>query len=214
MTFDSPNVETADAAPEEPADVSASGLAHLVFVPDRAAPRFFVWGSAAERSPLRHLGAAATEELPDERLQLCSVQGFAIPLASALPYLAGLSSSEVSFLSPSLAVWSLSAKLALDLVARERVVPRIVTQGKSTEARSCVALSLRDDLDRFAALAKAFPLAAHALPLTKTSGRNGRKRSNSALRVWSADALLKSFLDIVADTLAREARPAAGSALK
>ncbi|HYM36175.1 MAG TPA: SNF2 helicase-associated domain-containing protein, partial [Steroidobacteraceae bacterium] len=125
------------------------------------------------------------------------IAGIDVPLLSALPYLASISANQLPLLPPSLGVWSLAAKLALDLVARERVVPRILQQTKITEARSCISLNLRDDYDRFILLAKSFPLAAHAVPIATPRKRTVR------VKIWTAEALLRVFLDIVADVLVR-----------
>ena len=46
----------------------AEGACHLVFLPDRAAPRFFVWGAGAVASPLSAGGTPEKACLLDETL--------------------------------------------------------------------------------------------------------------------------------------------------
>src|SRR5260370_27923841 len=137
---------------------------HLVFLPEREQPRFFLWGAAFAASPLAARGLRGKALLVDEALALREVEGASIPLLDALPLLGAMTTAEAERAPGSVAVWSLAAKLALDLVGRERLVPRIERTQGGTEARSAVALSLPEDSVRVAALAKAFPPAAHALP--------------------------------------------------
>jgi len=184
-----------------------SGLTHLVFLPDRERPRFFLWGSAeaesAEGEIVRTLSAGGRRErarLVDESLVAREVEGTAIPVLDALPVLAAVTGEEAARVPASLATWSLGAKLALDLVGRERLVPRVLAgpDGK-TEARFGVALGLPEDAERVARLAKALPAAAHAVPV------ESRTRRRAPPSVWAPEALLRAFLDQVADSLVRAA---------
>jgi SNF2 family DNA or RNA helicase len=200
MSLDSPNHEVGAVTDESSGFAGAAAL-HVVFIPDRDAPRFFLWGDAATASPLGSLGVAACESLADESLEVREITGIAVPLAAALPPLAAIGGVELLEAAPSLAAWSLAAKLVLDLVARERTAPRIIRNGAKTEARSCVSLGLREDRDRFVALAKSFPLAAHAVPIASSTKR--------VVRIWAADDLLRAFLDIGADVLVRTAHVSA-----
>ncbi len=123
-----------------------------------------------------------------------------MPLLEALPRLASLTAAEVARAPASIEAWSLAAKLALDLVGRERIVPRVVpAKDDGSEARFAVALAAPEDSERVVELAKAFPLAAHAVPANR--GRRGPK----ALEVWTPEALLRAFLDAAADVLVRAA---------
>ena len=151
--------------------------AHLVFVPDHVAPRFFLWGAGAAGSPLAVHGAPARFPLVDQALVAREIEGLSVPLLQALPRLAALTAAETDRAPASLAAWSLAAKLALDLVGRERFVPRIVRANGATEARFAVALALPEDAERVAALARTFPLAAHAVPLRSAGPKQGGRRS-------------------------------------
>jgi SNF2 family DNA or RNA helicase len=192
---------------------------HLVFLPEREQPRFFLWGAASAASPLAARGLRGKALLVDEALALREVEGTSISLLDALPLLGAMTTAEAERVPGSVAVWSLAAKLALDLVGRERLLPRIERTRHGTEARSAVALSLPEDAERVAALARAFPPAAHAVPGTasppppagargRSSGR-GRGRGRTArIEVLAPDALLRAFLDAAADQLVRAAAAA------
>ncbi|WP_437684041.1 SNF2 helicase-associated domain-containing protein [Sorangium sp. So ce131] len=196
----------------------------LVFLPDDL--RFFLWGDTdQDRLAARPLGATTPAEalVVTETGRAARKAGEAAPLLDGLSALASMAQGDRERAPPSVAAWSLASKLALDLVVRERVVPRLVYAGGGTEACWVVSLAAPEDAARVAALARAMPAAAHAVPVAsgtdggaastgKTSdGRaastgktsDGRARAHRAPEVWSAEALLRAFLDAVADALAR-----------
>ncbi len=115
--------------------------AHLVFLPDRALPRLFLWGDGlrgdgdAALAELCARGRAGRARLVDEALAPREVEGVAVPLLDALPVLAAMPAEETGRAAASVAAWSLAAKLALELVGRERIVPGVVRAGWGTEAR-------------------------------------------------------------------------------
>jgi hypothetical protein len=104
----------------------------------------------------------------------------------------------VESLPGSIATWVLASKLAMELVARERVVPTITRRDGRIEARWAAALAGSEDAARVGALAKSMPPAAHAVP----AARDG------AGAVWAPDALLRAYLDAVVDALVRAAHGA------
>lgn len=180
---------------------------HLLFVPDVGQAHWLLWGSEAAQSPLAVLGEPATQVIPDESFsdqsfKLRRVRGYRLPLLEGAVQLATLTQAELSLLPPSVAVWSLAAKLALELVAREQLVPRVFKQGEQQVARWSVVLTLPQDAARFTALTQAFPVAAHVLPLNRPDATAG-----SPVLVWTASALLREFLDTFADQLLRIAQP-------
>lgn len=172
---------------------------HLVFVPDWRAPHFFLWGGAARDSSLSVLGDSGTCMVVDETLQARSIKGYSLPLSATVRALAAMSATQLPHASPSIAVWSLAAKLLLELVARERCVPRIINIDGVAEARWAVALALSDDAMRVSTLAKTFPLAAHAIPAP------AGVHKTATTRIWSSETLLRAFLDMSADALLRAA---------
>jgi hypothetical protein len=182
-------------------------MTHLVYQPNPA-PCLFLWGDDRPRVPalerLASLGRRATASLVTGRLTVERVSGTAIPLLDGVAALAALDTRDLDRVPPSVAAWSLAAKLALDLVARERMVPLTRHDRAKAEARWGVSLSLPDDARRFSRLARALPPGAHALPVEDgTSPPTGRGRG--AVTVWAPEALLTEFLDAVADSLVRRA---------
>ncbi|AUX42618.1 uncharacterized protein SOCE26_040510 [Sorangium cellulosum] len=185
----------------------------LVFLPDDL--RFFLWGDTdQDRLAARALGATTPAEalVVTKTGRAARKPGEAAPLLGGLAALARMAQGDLEHAPPSVAAWSLASKLALDLVVRERVVPRIARAGGGTEARWVVSLAAPEDAARLAALARAMPAAAHAVPAASAGdGRaastgktsDGRARAPRAPEVWSAGALLRAFLDAVADALAR-----------
>ncbi|MCZ7564993.1 MAG: DEAD/DEAH box helicase [Burkholderiales bacterium] len=177
---------------------------HVVFLPDRAAPRFFGWGGGEADAPLFRAGGTPDRaRLVDEALATHELRGLAVPLLDALPRLAAMTAAETERVVASLAAWSLAAKLALDLVGRERIVPRVAAANGATEARFAVSLALPEDAERAAGLAKSFPLAAHALPVPQPGRRH--RGGRRVPEVWAPEALLRAFLDASADALVRAA---------
>ena len=183
----------------------AEGACHLVFLPDRAAPRFLVWGAGAVASPLSAGGTPEKACLVDETLAPRELAGVAVPLLDALPLLAAMTAAETDRAPASVAGWSLAAKLALDLVGRERLVPRVVAANGGTTAGFAVSLALPEDAERVVALAKVFPLAAHAVPVNGGRKRGRLKATDEETEVWAPEPLLRAFLDATADALVRAA---------
>ncbi len=193
-------MQPASATPEAALRRVAAGV-HLLFVPDLKQPHWLLWGSEAGQSALAVLGEPGSHLVPDEALKLRRVRGYRLPLLEGGVQLATLTQAELLQLPPSVAVWSLAAKLGLELVAREQLLPRVVKQGEQQVARWSVVLNQAQDAERVAALAHAFPVAAHACPV-------GRPEADAeAVLVWTASALLREFLDTFADQLLRTAQP-------
>ena len=187
---------------------------HLTYLPDTRS--LFLWGAADQPPPhltsLCALGRADSARLVTARGRAETVIGWRLPLQDALPVLAGLGRAHERLLPASVMAWSLAAKLALELVARERMVPRLLAQGAQgdqddqIEARMAVSLTAPDDAARVTRLAHALPTAAHAVALGGHAGaKRGRRRPRAA---WAPATLLRAFLDDVADALVRAAAPA------
>ncbi|MBP7149558.1 MAG: hypothetical protein KBD01_18680, partial [Acidobacteria bacterium] len=100
--------------------------AHVLFLPDRDAPRMFAWGPGYTEALPGTRSREETARVIDETLAARDVPGVSVPLLAALPALAALTAEEAARAPASLAAWSLAAKLALELVGRERIVPRVV----------------------------------------------------------------------------------------
>jgi hypothetical protein len=168
----------------------------LVYVPDVEA--LFLWGSEAAPRELPALGEGG-EPWPMTLVGpegICETTGLKLPLLETVAKLAVVPAAAVDGLPGSVATWVLASKLAMDLVARERVVPTITRKGARIEARWAAALAASDDAAKVAALAGSMPPAAHAV-------KAGGDRA-----VWAPDALLRAYLDAVVDALVRAAHGA------
>jgi hypothetical protein len=157
----------------------------LVYVPAERA--FFLWDEGAVP---RAVAAAARVRIAGPS-GTKTVDGSSFALLDTVAALALVRADEVASLEPSVACWALASKLALDLVARERIVPALA----GGEARWAVATGAADDAQKLAAIAKAMPIAGHAVPVSPRATRE----------VWAPDALLRRFLDDTADAFARKA---------
>lgn len=178
-------------------------IVHLVFVPE-GAPRWFAWG--ADLQLLSDcLGSAQPQRLRclTARNRIENVKGVGIELLPGITRLATLTQQRLERLPPSVGVWSLAAKLALDLVARGRIVPRIQSLPAQQHVSCGVSLAIPQDAERFNALVRAFPLAAHAVAVLQ--GAKPKDADGGERLVWSAEALLDQFLNAAADALVRSA---------
>lgn len=193
MSLNADNL-TADMRPETSWSAVRDG-AHLVFVPDVANPYLMLWGRRAMVHPLAVIGEPAARVLPDESLQPRRVRGYALPLVDGVTRLAALTQLELGQASASVAAWSLAAKFALELVSRGCIVPRVCLCDGLAQARWNVALGAESDRQRLAALVRIFPVAAHAVQIE--TSQDGEPR------LWTPAALLRRFLDTVADRLVR-----------
>jgi len=122
--------------------------------------------------------------------------------------------------SDSVRVWSLAAKLAVELVAAGHIVP-ILDRDERGEpfARWTITNLTTETRARIRAIEEALPIAAHALVLSEGQvGESGKKKRKSRRRrkrkpvttdttVWQPGVLLRAFLDSVADAIVREAAP-------
>jgi hypothetical protein len=168
----------------------------LVYLPDHEG--LLLWGPDAVPRALPELdrsGASRSVALitPQGRREVTGVQ---LPLLETAARFAAVPAAELAALPASIATWVLASKLAIELVARERIVPAIARRAGRIEARWAAALSASDDAAKVAALARSMPPAAHAVPVADDSGRE----------VWAPDALLRAYLDAVVDALVRATR--------
>jgi superfamily II DNA or RNA helicase len=168
----------------------------LVYLPD--VESLFLWGTEPAPRVLPALGQggqpwSAALVAPEG---LCDAAGVKLPLFDTMAKLAVVPAADIENLPGSVATWVLASKLAMDLVARERVVPTISRRGGRIEARWAAALAASEDAAKVAAISKSMPPAAHAVPVA--GDRSGA--------VWAPDALLRAYLDAVIDTLVRTAR--------
>ncbi|MGI8672105.1 MAG: SNF2 helicase-associated domain-containing protein, partial [Luteitalea sp.] len=167
----------------------------LVYQPDIASfflrdhrPQHPAWASHEQRGRPRQ----ASLVLP---AGVRVVDGVALPFRATITDLAALPDDVLPGLPPTLAIWSLASRLALDLVIRGRVVPGVHDAGPGIQAIWLAALAAPDDAARASAIAQSMPPAAHAVPVSHGHARD----------VWAADALLRHFLDAAIDAFMRAA---------
>ncbi|MFI7412060.1 DEAD/DEAH box helicase [Streptomyces sp. NPDC049627] len=118
-----------------------------------------------------------------------------LPLGEALPLLVRARRDPAAH--PATACWGAAALHALRLTARGRLLPGLTPTGH--DAWRAGPLD-PDDIAHLRAVAAALPYEGHAVPLT----------GSGPLRLPEPEALMRSFLDAVADTLPRT--PAAAHA--
>ncbi|GHJ41156.1 DEAD/DEAH box helicase [Streptomyces sp. TS71-3] len=117
-----------------------------------------------------------------------SVPALTVPLAAALPLLAA--ARKTSGTHPATACWSAAALHALRLVARGRLLPGLTAEGH--DAWRAGPLDA-EDVAHLRAVAAALPPEGHAVPLP----------GGDPPAVPEPEALVRAFLDAVADTLPR-----------
>jgi hypothetical protein len=173
----------------------------LVFLPD--VERLFLWGADAQQVDVAALGNAGIAHVAPLITPggLEPVAGVSLPLLDTAAKLAGLASETLADLPPSVAIWALGSKLALELTARERVVPKLSRRRGRMEARWAAALAASEDSSRVTALSLSMPPAAHAVPISLELGAETKE-------VWAPEALLRAYLDAVIDELLRSSQGA------
>ncbi|MFF1353496.1 SNF2-related protein [Streptomyces sp. NPDC058297] len=171
-----------------------------VFVPGDPARngRVAFWRPDGGRAP--HTEAGTPEELslavPGEAgAERESVPALLLPVRAALPVLTRARATAQAH--PTTLFWGAASVLALQFTARGLLLPGLT----ATDHDAWRAGPLRaEDLERVRELAAAMPPEAHATPLD----------GPGPLRLPAPEALLRAFLDAVADTLPRS--PAASLA--
>jgi len=168
----------------------------LVFLPDVEA--LFFWNSEPAPRAVSTLGQDgepwSTKLVVPEGVR--EISGLKLPLFDTLPKLAVVPAADLELLPGSVAAWVLASKLAMDLVARERVVPTLTRRGGRIEARWAAALASSEDAAKVSALADSMPPSAHAVPAT----------GDLSGAVWAPEALLRAYVDSVVDALVRASR--------
>ncbi|BBC31782.1 SNF2 family N-terminal domain protein [Streptomyces graminofaciens] len=117
-----------------------------------------------------------------------TVPAVSLSLTEALPLLTRARRDPAAH--PATACWGAAALHALRLVARGRLLPGLTTEGY--DAWRAGPLD-QDDIAHLRAVAAALPYEGHAVPLP----------GKGPLRLPEPEALMRSFLDAVADTLPR-----------
>ncbi|MER5525848.1 DEAD/DEAH box helicase [Streptomyces sp. NPDC002677] len=139
------------------------------------------------------LPVTATEELTVVRrhgagVRRRQVPALTLPLGEALPLLVRARRDPAAH--PATACWGAAAQHALRLAARGRLLPGLTPAGYDAWRAGPLE---PDDIAHLRAVAAALPAEGHAVPLP----------GPGPLRLPRPEALIRSFLDAVADTLPR-----------
>ncbi|MDT0308698.1 DEAD/DEAH box helicase [Streptomyces sp. DSM 44917] len=138
-----------------------------------------------------------------------AVPALLLPVAEALPLLARAGAPGAGA-HPAAACWGAAALGALHLAARGRLLPGVSPAGHDAWRMGPLEPA---DAERLRALAAALPPEGHAVPVQGSEnggdGGDGRAGEGGPL-LPRPEALLRAFLDAVADVLPRT--PAAGHA--
>ncbi|MFJ7961993.1 DEAD/DEAH box helicase [Streptomyces sp. NPDC096324] len=150
-------------------------------------------GGATAPAPGTHASAPGHTELTVVRPHGSGVRRSTVPavtlsVAEALPLLAGARRDPAAH--PATVCWGAAALHALRLVARGRLLPGLTPDG--FDAWRAGPLD-PEDIAHLRSVAEALPYEGHAVPLP---GRG-------PVRLPGPEALVRSFLDAVADTLPR-----------
>ncbi|WP_432071156.1 SNF2-related protein [Streptomyces sp. AA1529] len=101
---------------------------------------------------------------------------------------------------PAAACWGAAALHGLRLVARGRLVPGL---GEGDEDVWRAGPLDPEDVAQLRAVAAAMPPEAHAVPVPRDAADPGSRPADAPLRVPEPEALVRDFLDAVADVLPR-----------
>lgn len=161
-----------------------------VFLPEPLPRRGRVafWDPEDARPP-----SGASEELTVVRpygsgVRRSTVPAVTLPVAEALPLLTRARRDPAAH--PATACWGAAALHALRLVARGRLLPGLTPEGDDAWRAGPLEPA---DITHLRAIAAALPYEGHAVPLP----------GKGPLLLPEPEALVRSFLDAVADTLPR-----------
>ncbi|GAA3051186.1 DEAD/DEAH box helicase [Streptomyces glomeratus] len=173
------------------------GLA-AVFLPEPLPRRGRVafWDPADGRLPSGPTGELTVVRRHGSGVRRSTVPAVSLPVAEALPLLTRARRDPAAH--PATACWGAAALHALRLVARGRLLPGLTPDGYDAWRAGPLE---PDDITHLRAIAAALPYEGHAVPLP----------GKGPLLLPEPEAVVRAFLDAVADTLPRT--PAAAHAV-
>jgi superfamily II DNA or RNA helicase len=163
--------------------------------------RVAFWDPSGDPLPLGLGDQTDLALVPDDGfdgVRLSGVRAIELPVAEAVPILGRLRRAPGAH--PSAAFWGAAALVALQLVARGKLLPGVSPAGHDAWR---VGPLDTDDINRLLQLAESMPTSARALPLSGPGSASG-------VRLPVAEELVREFLDAVADGMPRS--PAAAKA--
>ncbi|WP_328676893.1 DEAD/DEAH box helicase [Streptomyces sp. NBC_00343] len=167
-----------------------------VFLPSPVVPRegrIAFWDPDGERAlPEAEPGVEQTELTVVRRqgaaVRRRSAPALTLPIEAALPLLVRARRDPAAH--PATACWGAAALHALRLAARGRLLPGLTATGHDAWRAGPLE---PEDIEHVRAVAAALPYEGHAVPLP----------GPGPLRLPEPEALMRSFLDAIADTLPR-----------
>ncbi|MFC5853317.1 DEAD/DEAH box helicase [Streptomyces chlorus] len=185
IAFYDPGSGPAEAAPE-PAGPGGPGVLEIgPVVGGSGGPRTADSVPAPEHAPCTRLTVTRPH---GDGVRRRTVTALSLPLDEALPLLVRARHDPAAH--PATACWGAAALHALRLTARGRLLPGLTATGH--DAWRAGPLD-PDDVAHLRAVAAALPFEGHAVPLP----------GPGPLRLPQPEALVRAFLDAVADTLPR-----------
>ncbi|MFK3729113.1 SNF2-related protein [Streptomyces sp. NPDC088090] len=182
-----------------PGSSRPSAAPAAVFLPadPPRAGRIALWSPEDEPLPSPGPAGAVADELTvvdGADLRAVSVPVLSLSVRDALPFLARARLSGDA--DPATAFWGGAALLALDFAARGLLLPGVTADGYDAWRAGPLG---PEELDRLRTLAASMPPTAHAVPLDQA----GEADAADDPLLPEPEALLRAFLDAVADTLPR-----------
>lgn len=171
----------------DPVDASAPAADQddpaLTEEPEAAAPT-----ASPAAAPARERTELTVVRPHGSGIRRATVPALTLSVSEALPLLAAARRNPAAH--PATACWGAAALHALRLVARGRLLPGLTPDGFDSWRAGPLD---QDDVAHLRAIAGALPYEGHAVPLP----------GKGPLRLPEPEALMRSFLDAVADTLPR-----------
>ncbi|KPC84014.1 DEAD/DEAH box helicase [Streptomyces sp. NRRL S-4] len=180
-------------------EISELSRCSAVFLPaDPARTGLIAFWNADGSTPPGDPGSPAELTVVGSDVRPCLVPALMVPVRDALPILTraraaahASPSSADAHVSPSAAFWGAAGLLALQLVARGRLLPGLSPSDRDAWRAGPLTA---EDLEQIRVLAASMPPDAHAVPLDLTA---------DPVLLAEPEALLRSFLDAVVDAIPR-----------
>ncbi|MEU5978295.1 DEAD/DEAH box helicase [Streptomyces sp. NPDC047315] len=178
--------------------LTALAACHVTFLPGDPARtgRLAFWRPDGEAPPTCPAGSVEPLTVVGDDVRPWTVPALLLPVRGALPVLTRIRSSAGA--SASAAFWGGAALLALHLVARGLVLPGL-SRGDHDAWR--IGPLTPADLEHLRTLTASIPPTAHAVPCTAPQPSHAADPED--LLLPEPEALVRAFLDAVADVLPR-----------
>lgn len=126
--------------------------------------------------------------------ELHDVAAQRLPLLATALQLSALRHEDIERVSASAVGWVLASKFALELVARQALVPTLAWRNGALDARWAASLAAVEEMQKASVIAASMAPSGYAIPDPDAS---------SPPRSWQPAALLREFLDATVDAIVR-----------